>query len=687
MPPDDRAIAISATFTAEAIQPGLTFWMAELGLDYSIRFAGYNTLFQQLLDPAGLFASNRAGVNLALVRFDDWRSAGVDEQVHRLADAVRAAAAYPAPLVVAVCPPRDEDRVAARLRILRDAARELPGVSVITPAEVDALYPFGDPHDAHAEELGHLPYTPEFFAALATAVARRIHSIVTPAFKAVALDCDDTLWRGICGEDGPQGVTLDASRRALQEFMAERRREGLLLTLASKNNEEDVFETFRAHPEMPLRLEDFAAWRINWGSKASNLLSLASELDLGIDSFLLVDDNPKECTEARAAAQGLSAVPLPARAEEIPDFLRHVWAFDRSRITAEDRRRPELYAERAQRARAARAAGSLGEFLASLELKIEIAPLEPGQMERVAQLTERTSQMNATLLRRSEPELRSAVASGVECLTVRVADRFGDYGLVGAMLFRAEPPALRADTFLLSCRALGRGVEHRMVARLGEIAVERGLDRVEIPFAAGHRNRPAALFLQSLGAPDAGGVFRFGSEKAASVEHAPGQPAEPVVGSDSAEIPAARRPIDYARIATELRDPRAILERIRAATRPASAARAKYEPPRTPLERELAELWAELLNLPRAGILDNFFEVGGHSLLAVQLLSRVRQAHGVDLSLEIVYSGEFTIVELAKAIELKEISQEEAGFEDLLAEIGSLTDEEARQMLAEEQGA
>src|SRR4029077_18288493 len=140
------------------------------------------------------------------------------------------------------------------------------GVHVIGPAEVEALYPVAEVYDPHADELGHLPYTPEYFVALATAVARRIHAIGTRPYKVIALDCDETLWAGICGEDGPQGVVVDSPRRELQQFMAERRRAGMLLALCSKNNEEDVVETFHALPEMPLHLEDFVARRINWES-------------------------------------------------------------------------------------------------------------------------------------------------------------------------------------------------------------------------------------------------------------------------------------------------------------------------------------------------------------------------------------------------------------------------------------
>ena len=139
-----------------------------------------------------------------------------------------------------------------------------------------------------------------------------------PPFKVAVLDCDDTLWSGICGEDGPKGVELDPPRRALQEFMAGRRDAGMLLALCTKNNEEDVEETFAAHPEMPLGLADFAERRVNWEPKSANLHAMADNMELGLDSFILVDDNPKECTEAQVGSPGVLALPLPARAGDIP---------------------------------------------------------------------------------------------------------------------------------------------------------------------------------------------------------------------------------------------------------------------------------------------------------------------------------------------------------------------------------
>ena len=155
-------------------------------------------------------------------------------------------------------------------------------------------------------------------------------------------------------------------------------------------------------------------------------------------------------------------------------------------------------------------------------------------------------------------------------------------------------------------------------------------------------------------------------------------------GIDRAEH---RRRADYQKIATELRHPRQIAERIRLVSLRPSPVQAHADPPGTPLERDLAELWAGLLNVPAVGVHDNFFKLGGHSLLAVQLLSRVRRIYGVELSLEVVYSGEFTVAELARAIERQEIEQAGGDYQALLQELEGLSDEEARALLAQEQDA
>jgi hypothetical protein len=182
-------------------------------------------------------------------------------------------------------------------------------------------------------------------------------------------------------------------------------------------------------------------------------------------------------------------------------------------------------------------------------------------------------------------------------------------------------------------------------------------------------------------------VFRFPAAAAAAVVYKPGagRPASTPSSEGRAAAAAVSRP-DYARIATQLRTPAQVLECVRAAAHRSNTLH-ETDPPRTALERDLVALWMELLNVSAVGIHDSFFELGGHSLLAVQLLARVRQIYSVDLTLEVVYSGEFTVAELAKAVELKEIEQAGGDYHELLAELEAMTDEEVRALLAEEQDA
>jgi FkbH-like protein len=455
-------LGVAASFTAEPIEEALGFWMRELGIACQIRFAPYNQVFQQLADPGSLVRANRQGVNLLPVRFGDWARFGpgrsfaeIENDVRQFLDLVEAAArSSAAPYIVAICPTADPERRAferAMEELVAARQRSTGTFELILPESMAALYPVAEAHDPHGDELGHVPYTPEYFAALATMAARRIHTLRTAPFKAIVLDCDGTVWEGICGEDGPEGVKIGAPHRALQEFMLAQRDAGVLLCLVSKNNAADVVETFRSHPEMPLNLGHFIASRIDWEPKPKNVAAIADELGLGLEDFIFVDDSAKESSEVAAECPEVLALTLPASAGRIPEFLRHVWAFDRPRVTEEDRLRNELYSQRMERVRAERRASSLEEFIASLRLEVRIEPMTPGQLPRVAQLTQRTNQMNTSGLRRSEGEIREMLETGqAECLTVHVADRFGSYGLAGVVLFRAKAEAIEIDTLLLS---------------------------------------------------------------------------------------------------------------------------------------------------------------------------------------------------------------------------------------------
>ena len=184
---------------------------------------------------------------------------------------------------------------------LASALRAVAGVRVLTPDEITAAYALEDYDFPNGAAHGHVPYTETFFAALGTLIVRALRAAIASPVKVLVLDCDETLWKGVVGEDGPMGVVIDSGCRTLQEFARSQRDAGMLLCLCSKNVEADVTAVLDGHPDMLLRRNDFVAMRVNWDAKSHNLRSLAAELNVGLDSLVLFDDNPLECAESPRA--------------------------------------------------------------------------------------------------------------------------------------------------------------------------------------------------------------------------------------------------------------------------------------------------------------------------------------------------------------------------------------------------
>ena len=663
--------AISATFTAEPIETVLAFWGRQLKWSIEVRFAPFNQVAQSLLDPASVLARNREGVNVVLVRPEDLGRS--DEAIRSHFDellelARRARGASFVPFVFVVCPG------SAALVV-----PEIAGLTMLQPHDVDRLYPVDEIFSAEGDRLGRIAYTESYFAALGTALARLVYGQVAAPFKVIALDCDDTLWDGICGEDGAAGIVMDEPRRALQQFMAAQRDSGMLLTLASKNNERDVIDAFERHPEMPLRLESFVSRRVNWDAKSASLASLAEELSLSPESFLFIDDNPMECGEVQENLPQVLALALPPNLVEIARFLAHVWAFDHPHVTAEDRRRSESYAQTLTFGRELQMAGSMEHFLETLNLRVSFVAATPDRVPRIEQLTQRTNQFNFTTVRRTSAEIEALVSSGAwECRGVEVADRFGDYGLTGVLIFRVNGDALEVDTFLLSCRVLGRGVEHRLMNWLGEEAVRRGVHAITGRLVPTERNEPAGQFLHSISGA-AEGVYRIPVEVA---ERARWTPQHPVVSRQERQPRQSiskNRP-DYAYIARHLASAADILAAMRAEARGGLTATCVVWQSRT--EASLGTIWSELLHKPEIQPNDNFFDMGGHSLLVVLLTVRIREALGVELPIEDVYCGDMTVRSLARTID-RRLAGEDADYDALIDEIGRMSDDEVARLLAE----
>ena len=688
-PPD--GITVTATFTAEPLAEPLEFWLRELELAAPVQFAPYNQIFQQLLDPASLLALNTSGLNVVLVKMEDWAAAPghegdavvdfaprIERTLGDLISALRSAAARSStPLLLCICPSskalaRDPGQADFFSRMHQRIARELAAatnVRLIFPEQLAALYPVENIYDPRGDELGHVPYTPEFFTALATMIARTFHSQKRAAPKVIVLDCDQTLWAGVCGEDGADGIELSAPHRALQEFMRVQLEAGRLLCMCSKNNPEDVQAVFERHPEWPLKLKHFAATRINWLPKSENLEALAQELNLGLESFVLVDDNPVECAEVQANCPGALALQLPEDPEQFPEFLKHAWIFDHQTVTTEDSKRTDFYRQEHERVQARTDALSMSDFLAQLDLKVVIAELSPDAVPRAAQLTQRTNQFNCTTQRMTGAEIQGWPDQS-KTLVVSVSDRFGDYGLVGLVVYGLEKDALAVETFLLSCRALGRGVEHQMLAQLGNLAKAQGAAHVDVHFVSSAKNKPALDFLETVGGPfrqalNGGYVFRFPAEVAAGICFAPpnvGGDALALVSSGKSAAPLGARPT-FARwrwIALEASEVNQIQALIEAKAGVRTNSSSASVAPSTDVERELCRIWQELLRVEHIGIRDDFFELGGHSLLAVRMVAQVDERLHVSLPLITIFQSP-TVEQFARAIDQQASQPRDAG--------------------------
>ena len=235
--------------------------------------------------------------------------------------------------------------------------------------------------------MGHVPYTADFFAALGTTITRLWHTTTSPPKKVIVLDCDNTLWQGVCGEVGPAALVIDEPRRRLQEFMVEQTRAGRLLCVCSKNELADVEAVFDGRTDMPLTREHIVGWKVNWTAKSQNIRELANELNLGLDSFVFVDDNPVEIAEVAANCPEVATIQIPENSAEIPALLEHVWEFDSASATDEDQQRTRMYQDQVARDRSRDQAPTLQDFIDSLELRIAIDPMDEADIRRVAQLT------------------------------------------------------------------------------------------------------------------------------------------------------------------------------------------------------------------------------------------------------------------------------------------------------------
>ena len=320
---------------------------------------------------------------------------------------------------------------------------------------------------------------------LAREVVHLIASFKRAPKKVLVLDLDNTLWGGVVADDGLEGIELgDTSPRgeafkAFQKQIVSLKQRGVLLAVCSKNDFARASEPFERHPEMVLRMDDFVAFKANWEPKSENLRQMATDLNLGLDSFVFVDDNPAEIEIVRQFAPEVATLLLgPDPSGHVAQLLDCRW-FEPKQITQEDAARSGQYRADIQRKTLVDSLTGMGAYLESLEMEAVLGEFVPVDVPRLSQLINKSNQFNLTTRRRSETEVRS-VMEDPRCIgfSVRLKDRFGDHGLISIVIGEQTGAALKIDTWLMSCRVLKRQVEDAVLNELVRLARQRGCSRL-----------------------------------------------------------------------------------------------------------------------------------------------------------------------------------------------------------------
>lgn len=528
--PVQMKVAILATFTANPLEPYLGIALEDAGLPSEILIGPYNQIAQECLSDQSQTARFKPNVVIVWPRFEElWgghplplteSAADYSHEAIELAEAAVEASRRWQATVVFVLPAIPELRplgvgdacndlgvfaTAAQVReTLRHRLTGQRGVLISDAEEAIRTIGTEKAYNWRLMIFAHIPFSEEAFSIIGRRMARLILLSLKPARKVVVVDADNTLWGGAVGEEGPHGIDLrDNDRgeayRDFQAFLLELRRAGALLAVCSKNDESDVWEAF-ARREMRLKRDHLAGWRINWQPKSISIREMAEELKLGLDSFVLIDDNSAEIAEIQDAFPELACIRMPDDPAEWLSVIQNSGLLDRLPPTAEDINRAAQYGLERLRIEQSKNASSPEEYLSKLGVKVSIFAPASSDLPRLSQLVAKTNQLNLNCRRRSDVELTQMCADTRHLVRlVQAQDDFGDYGIVGAFVVKLDSDRADLDTFLLSCRAMGRGIEEAMIANIFDEMSRMSIERVFARVEKHPRNEPARRFFAGIG--------------------------------------------------------------------------------------------------------------------------------------------------------------------------------------------
>lgn len=356
-------------------------------------------------------------------------------------------------------------------------------------------------HDPRMYAVAKILYSQPLFEKAASEIRSVLQGSLGQSRKVIVCDLDNTLWGGVVGDDGASNIKVGAPDpvgecfHAFQTALKGLRSRGILLTICSKNDEKFALSVIEEHPAMVLRKSDFVAWRINWKDKAGNLLALAEELNLGLDSFVFFDDSPQERDQVRQILPQVYTPDLPVSPSELAPFVSSLNCFETPSLGGEDFARTNSYQAEKGRKEALETSGDVESWLRSLQTEVRVALLTRSSLPRAAQLLNKTNQFNLSLRRLDEKSFWDwAEDPNHSAYTFHVSDRFGDFGLTGLATFSVSGEEARIVDFVMSCRVMGKRVEEALLGYTFARAQAAGAGRVMAAPVDGPRNGPAKDF-------------------------------------------------------------------------------------------------------------------------------------------------------------------------------------------------
>lgn len=507
-------IAFVSSYTADPLADYVQVFSAQNDLAVNQYIAPYGQFNQELLNPQSELYSATPQITFLLIEAE---SDAIDEQISRLQGLVDAFLKNSRGILVIntfpACPSWPLNVLPDQHRILIEKLnasiiehyQNNPRIQIL---DLDAMVAYAGCQNAMSPQMmsmARIPFSETFLGMLARRIVSHIVATKGLARKCLVLDCDNTLWGGIIGEDGLDGIQIghDSPGREYLEFqktILELYAQGVILAINSKNNPDDVMQVLNEHPQMLLREKHFASILVNWDSKPQNMQKIAKQINIGLDSIVFIDDNPAERELMRQSLPQVETLEMPADPSLFARTLRETGFFTRAYLTEEDKKRGQIYAAQRKREQFQQSCATLEDFLKSLEMVVSIRTAGKDDIKRVSQLTQRTNQFNLTTRRYTDADIAAMAQNpNWRIYVLGLKDKFGDNGTVGLALMEIQPKKWRADTFLMSCRVIGRQVEDALVDRICRDAAKAGCTSISAEYIPTAKNNLVAGFWDKMG--------------------------------------------------------------------------------------------------------------------------------------------------------------------------------------------